>query len=98
MKISKTRAGAADLLAGHVVVPRLQPAAGMRPASRRVANQNLWPRPLRLFVRLLLRPFVFADVEPAKAGTPYVILCLRMWNRLKPELHTPFCVCGCGTG
>src|SRR6266478_10067634 len=53
-KINRTGAGAADLLPGHVVVPRLKPAAGIRPASRLVASQNLWPRHLLLFIRWLL--------------------------------------------
>ena len=46
--------GAADLLASHVVVPRLKPTAGIRPASRLVAGQNLQPRHLLLFMRWLL--------------------------------------------
>src|SRR5215510_16564240 len=48
----KRNAGAADLLPGHVVVPRLKPAAGIRPASRLVASQNLWPRHLLLFYEM----------------------------------------------
>src|SRR5882672_12194347 len=39
------RSRTADLLAGHVVIPRLKPATGIRPASCLVASQNLWPRP-----------------------------------------------------
>jgi len=51
MKPIVKAAGAADLLAGCVVAPRLQPAAGMRPASRLASGQNLSPRHLLLFMR-----------------------------------------------
>ena len=43
--------GTADLWAGRVVVRRLQPAEGMRAASRLAAGPNLWPRHLLLFMR-----------------------------------------------
>ena len=53
MKGSKgeKKSGAADLCAGHVVVRRSQPHCGDAPSSRLVADPNLWPRHLRLFMR-----------------------------------------------
>jgi hypothetical protein len=42
-----------DLLPVCVVVPRLKPTAGIRPASRLAAGQNLSPRHLLLFMRWL---------------------------------------------
>jgi len=58
MKVGRDRQKreAADLCAGHVVVRRSQPHCGDAPSSRLVASPNLWPRHLRLFVRLLLEP------------------------------------------
>jgi hypothetical protein len=57
-------------LPGHVVVPRLKPAVGIRPASRLVASQNLSPRHLLLFMRWLLGEswVLIRDRRPALVG------------------------------
>ena len=50
LKASKSW-GARDLLACDVVAPRLKPAAGIRPASRLVTDQNLCARHSLPFMR-----------------------------------------------